>query len=232
MKIKQTPPRLPGPETLLSARWAENLTDELRRRVLVETTIRAVSAGGFVCHQGASVDHWIGVLDGLVKVVSVSPEGKSVSFIGVPAGGWFGEGSLLKSEPRRYDGIALRDSTIAYMPRTTFMLLLDTSVTFNRFLLLQLNERLGQFVAMVEYDRVLGPDARLARELAQLFNPLLYPGNGRTLPISQQELAQLVGLSRQRVNQALNRLESEGLVRLSYRGVAIQDLDRLKRFDK
>lgn len=232
MKIKQTPPRLPGPETLLSARWAENLTDELRRRVLAETTIRSVSAGGFVCHQGASVDHWIGVLDGLVKVVSVSSEGKSVSFIGVPAGGWFGEGSLLKSEPRRYDGIALRDSTIAYMPRSTFMLLLDTSVTFNRFLLLQLNERLGQFVAMVEYDRVLGPDARLARELAQLFNPLLYPGNGRTLPISQEELAQLVGLSRQRVNKALNRLKSEGLVRLSYRGVAIQDLDRLKRFDK
>jgi hypothetical protein len=102
-------------------------------------------------------------------------EGRSISFIGVPSGGWFGEGSLLKREPRRYDGIAMRESAIAYVPRNTFMLLLDSSVAFNRFLLVQLNERLGQFVAMVEYDRLLEPDARLAKELAGLFNPVLYP---------------------------------------------------------
>src|SRR5438046_10723918 len=115
-------------------------------------------------------------------------------------------------QPRRYDGIALRESTIAYVPRNTFMLLLDSSVAFNRFLLVQLNERLGQFVAMVEYDRLLGPDARLAKELAGLFNPVLYPGNGSSLPISQDELAHLVGLSAQRVNRALGRLDCDGLV--------------------
>jgi CRP-like cAMP-binding protein len=206
------------------------LTEELRRRVLTETLIRSVAAGGFVCHKGESPKHWIGVLHGLVKIVTVSPKGRSISFIGVPAGGWFGEGSLLKNEPRRYDGIALRESTIAYMPRNTFMLLLDSSVTFNRFLLVQLNERLGQFVAMVEYDRLLGPDARLAKELAGLFNPVLYPGIGNTLPISQEELGDLVGLSRQRVNKALRSLEQRGLVRVSYRGVTILNLEGLKHF--
>ena len=110
--------------------------------------------------------------------------------------------------------------------------LLDTSVAFNQFLLIQLNERLGQFVSMVEHDRMLGPDARLARELAGLFNPTLYPGSGKTLPVSQEELANLVGLPRQRVNQALRRLEAAGLVRVGYRGVTILDLDGLKRFEK
>jgi CRP-like cAMP-binding protein len=118
------------------------------------------------------------------------------------------------------------------MPRSTFMLLLDSSVSFNRFLLIQLNERLGQFVAIVEHDRLLGPDARLARELAALFNPLLYPGSGNTLPVSQEELAHLVGLSRQRVNQALRRLEEAGLVRLRYRGLTILDFEGLRRFEK
>ena len=231
MKLEERTVDVPGSAQLLTARWAGSLTDELRRRVAAETTIRQVRAGSYVCRKGDRVEHWIGVLGGLVMIASVSPEGKAVSFIGVPSGGWFGEGSLLKDEPRRYDGIALRDSTVAYMPRSTFMLLLDSSVAFNRFLLIQLNERLGQFVAMVEHDRLLGPDARLAQELAGLFNPLLYPGSGHTFPVSQEELAHLVGLSRQRVNQALRRLEAAGLVRVGYRGVTLLDLDGLRQFE-
>jgi CRP-like cAMP-binding protein len=82
---------------------------------------------------------------------------------------------LLKNEPRRYDAVALRNSVVAYMPRDTFTLLLDSSVAFNRFLLIQLNERLGQFIAMVEHDRLLGPEGRLATELAALFNPMGNP---------------------------------------------------------
>ena len=229
---KRTAPSASAHIALLSARWAQGLSDELRRRVVAETIIRDVPAGGFVCRKGEPAEHWVGVLDGLVKIVSVSSEGKSVSFIAVPTGGWFGEGALLKNELRLYDGIALRDSVIALVPRNTFMLLLDTSVAFNRFLLIQLNERLGQFVAMVEHDRMLGPDARLARELAGLFNPMLYPGGGKTLPVSQEELANLVGLPRQRVNQALRHLETVGLVRVGYRDVTILDLEGLKRFEK
>jgi len=183
---------------------------------LAETVIRNVAARSYVCRKGDPAEYWIGVLEGLVKVASVSPEGKPISFIGVSAGGWFGEGALLKNELRLYDAVALRPSVVAYMPRNTFMLLLDASIAFNRFLVTELNERLGQFVAMVEHDRLLKPEARLAAELAALFNPVLYPGNRTSLPISQQELAHLVGLSRGRVNTALKRLHDAGLVRVTY----------------
>jgi CRP/FNR family cyclic AMP-dependent transcriptional regulator len=80
------------------------------------------------------------------------------------------------------------------------MLLLDSSVGFNRFILTQLNERLGEFVARFEHDRLSGPEARVAADLAALFNPRLHPGQQNTLPISQPELALLVGLSRQTVS--------------------------------
>ena len=191
----------------------------------------SVPAGGFVCRKGEAVEYWFGVIDGLVKVSSVSSDGKSVTFIGVPPGGWFGEGSLLKDEARRYDAVALRDSRIAGMPRATFRWLLDTSIPFNRFLLLQLNERLGQFVATVEFDRLLGPDARVARCLAQMFNRLLYPGLGPKLEISQGELGYLTGLSRQRVNQALQTLEREGLLAVEYGSITVLSLDGLRGFD-
>jgi CRP-like cAMP-binding protein len=111
------------------------------------------------------------------------------------------------------------------------MALLDSSVAFNRFLLLQLNERLGQFIGMVEHGRLLGPDARLARSLAGLFNTTLYPSIGPALPLSQEEMGQLVGLSRQRVNQALKALEQAGLLRVDYGGITVLDLEGLRNFE-
>ena len=72
----------------------------------------------------------------------------------------------------------------------------------------QLNERLGQFIAAREIDRLTDPDERVARSLAALFHPVLYPGVGELLRITQQELGYLVGLSRQRVNEALHALQA------------------------
>ena len=146
------------------------------------------------------------------------------------AGGWFGEGSVLKTEPRKYDVVALRDSRLAFMPRATFEWLLDNSIAFNRFLLLQLNERLGVFISLVEYDRMLDPDARVARCLGALFNPYFNPGRMRTLQISQEEIGYLCSTSRQRTNQALQVLEKAGLLRVDYGSITILDVDGLRSF--
>ena len=213
---------------LFKARWATDLDAAQQAALTKSITIRDFSPGMIIAGKGERVDAWIGVLDGLVKINSVSPEGKSVTFTGVPAGGWLGEGSLLKSEPRKYDVIAIRPSKIAFMPRLVFQGLLDSSISFNRFLLLQLNERLGQFIATVEYYRLLGPDARVARCIAELYNPLLYPGNRPELQISQEELGYLCGISRQRVNKALGTLGGAGLLERQYGGIRILNLAGLK----
>ncbi|MFM7256936.1 MAG: hypothetical protein ACKO3C_15110 [Betaproteobacteria bacterium] len=65
---------------------------------------------------------------------------------------------MLKDEPRRYGVVALRESQIAFLPRPLFRALLDRSIGFNRHLLVQLNERLGQFIATVENEGRLSPD--------------------------------------------------------------------------
>jgi len=216
-------------EALRKASWARSLDAKELALVQAEIIERRVPAGGYVCRNGEAVIHWVGVVDGLVKLGNVSPEGKVTTLAGVPAGGWFGEGSLLKNEPRRYDAVALRDSHIALMPRATFARLLDTSIAFNRFLLEQLNERLAQFIAMLEYERLLDPDSRVARCLAWLFNPILYPGLGQRVQVSQEEIGNLSGISRQRVNQALQALEKDALLRVEYGGVTILNLEGLKK---
>jgi CRP/FNR family transcriptional regulator, cyclic AMP receptor protein len=210
--------------------WVGMLEDVQRRRVLEDLVERDFPGGTVVCRKGDPVDAWIGVVDGLVKISSVSPEGKPVTFAGIPAGGWFGEGSLLKPGPRQYDVVALRDSRVAFLPRPTFLWLMDGSIAFNRFLITQLNERLAQFIATVEFDRLLEPDARVARCLAQLYNRHLYPGTGQRLQISQEEIGYLSGVSRQRVNQALQALERAGLVRLEYGAVTVLDVPALASY--
>ena len=217
-------------EALTHTLWARTLTPEQLMRVEREISERCIEAGNFVCKQGDPVEHWMGVTEGLLKMSSVSPSGKAVTFTGMLAGGWFGEGSLLKTEVRRYDVVALRDSHVAFMPRATFNWLLDTSIPFNRFLLNQLNARLGLFIALVEYDRMLDTDARVARCLAALFNADLNPAGGNQLQISQEEIGYLCSTSRQRTNQALQVLERAGLLQLDYGGLTILDLEGLRRF--
>jgi CRP/FNR family cyclic AMP-dependent transcriptional regulator len=217
-------------DMLQASCWARQLSADELEQVRGDTVVRTVPAGQYVCMKGDAVEHWLGVVDGLVKMASNWSSGKTTSFVGLSSGGWFGEGSLMKDEPRRYDVIALRESRIAYMKRSRFQHLLDHSIPFNRFLLLQLNERLGQFIGMMEHERLLNTDARLARCLASMFHPLLYPGSSLELRISQEEIGLLAGISRQRVNQALHVLEQAGLVRVDYGTLTILDLDRLRCF--
>ncbi|HJV86143.1 MAG TPA: Crp/Fnr family transcriptional regulator [Noviherbaspirillum sp.] len=210
--------------------WAKDLTPAQLERVEADTVEQFVPKGGFVCRKGEMVDAWFGIIDGLAKINTLSPEGKSVTFTGIATGSWFGEGTLLKQEVRKYDVVALRDSRIARMPAKTFMWLLDNSLPFTHFLLRQLNERLGQFIGMVEFDRLLDVDTRVARCLAALFNNHLYPGTDMFLQVSQEEIGYLSGASRQRANQALQVLEKEGLLKVDYGGIRILDLEGLRRF--
>lgn len=217
-------------ELLRTSLWGQALTETEMTRALAGTCERRFGAGAFICMKGEPVDYWMGIISGLGKMASHWTTGKTTSLTGITSGGWFGEGSLLKNEVRRYDVMALRETRVALMNRSTFLWLMDHSIPFNRYLITQLNERLGQFIGMMENERMLDPDARIARCLAAFFNPVLYPGTNRQLQISQEELGYLAGVSRQRANQALKALEDAGLVRSEYGGINILDLDGLRRF--
>lgn len=222
------------PDELQRIPWLRHLGPAEHERVLQDLRVVVVAPGELVCRVGRPVKSWFGVIDGLLKMstdsVTRSGVGMPITFTGVPSGGWFGEGTVLKNEPYRYNIQALRKSVVAGITADTFQWLLDRSIGFNRFVMMQLNERLGQFIGAREIDRLTHPDERVARNLAALFHPVLYPGVGKLLRITQQELGYLVGLSRQRVNEALNALQAAGVIRVEYGGVRVLDLDRLRAY--
>ena len=222
--------RAPEPGELADVAWLHRLEPAERARALADLQVVEVGVGELLCRVGKPVTYWFGVIDGLLKMSNDTAFGVPITFTGVPPGGWFGEGTVLKRESYRYNIQALRRSTVAGLSVETFHWLLERSIVFNRFIVQQLNERLGQFIAAREIDRMSDPDARVARSLAALFNPVLYPNASALLKITQQELGYLVGLSRQRVNEALRRLEQAEAIRVEYGGVRVLDLDRLRRY--
>lgn len=220
--------RDPTAQELAGIPWLNVLTAEHYAHAVPQVKVSDAMPGDYVCRIGRPVTYWFGVIEGLLKMSTENAQGQTMTFLGLPPGGWFGEGTVLKRESYRYNIQALRRSIVAGLPVDTFHWLLDHSIGFNRFVMNQLNERLGQFIAAREIDRMNNPDVRVARSLAALFNPVLYPGVGEVLRITQQELAYLVGLSRQRVNEALAELQAQSTIRVEYGGLRILDLDALR----
>jgi CRP-like cAMP-binding protein len=165
----------------------------------------------------------------MLKVETVTETGKVATFAGVPAGSWLGEGAVLKGEPRPYDVVAIRDSLVAFVPRRTFMWLLEESHPFALWLIHQLNARLGYYVALVQSYRVNNTTTQLAYCLTVLFEEGLYPTPRRRISISQEEIGHLSGVSRQIANQALRELHERGIIRMGYGSIEVVDLPALHR---
>ena len=221
--------REPTRAELASVPWLQVLKPDEYARAVSHVKVGDAMPGDFVCRVGRPVTYWFGVIDGFLKMSNDSELGMPITHTGLPPGGWFGEGTVIKREVYRYNIQAVRTSVAAGLGVDTFHWLLDRSIPFNRFIIQQLNERLGQFIGARETDRLINVDARVARSLGALFHPVLYPGVGGLLRITQQELGYLIGLSRQRVNEALNSLQDKGLIRIEYGGVSVLDLDGLRK---
>jgi hypothetical protein len=70
--------------------WGRMLTPQELDRAVVEARERRVPAGGFACRMGEPVEHWVGVIEGLLKMSVTSPDGKVSTLTGMATGGWFG----------------------------------------------------------------------------------------------------------------------------------------------
>ncbi|KQO14610.1 Crp/Fnr family transcriptional regulator [Acidovorax sp. Leaf76] len=205
--------------------WFASVPAALQERLRAEVFSIQGDKGAVMMPAGSAVQGWYAVLSGLVMLQSPASKGRSSAFIGVPDGEWFGEGSAMKPEPRKYNVVALRPTTLLCLPLPLFNALRETHLGFNQFLVLHLNMRLGQAMTIIEAGRTQSTEHRVALYLSRLFWR-----STRRLNLTQDELGQLVGLSRQTVNRVLQTLEGLGIVSLDFGKVAIVDDDALSAY--
>lgn len=212
----------PAPRFISVQPWFASVPAALQERLRDEVFAVQGDKGAVMMPAGSAVEGWHAVLSGLVMLQSPASKGRSSAFIGVPDGEWFGEGSAMKPEPRKYNVVALRPTTLLCLPLPLFATLRESSLAFNQFLVQHLNMRLGQAMTIIEAGRTQSPEHRVALYLSRLFWR-----STRRLNLTQDELGQLVGLSRQTVNRVLRTLEELGIVSLDFGKVAIVDDEAL-----
>ena len=216
----------PAPRFISAQPWFASVPTALQERLREEVFAVQGDKGAIMMPAGSAVEGWHAVLSGLVMLQSPASKGRASAFIGVPDGEWFGEGSAMKPEPRKYNVVALRPTTLLCLPLPLFATLRESSLAFNQFLVQHLNMRLGQAMTIIEAGRTQSPEHRVALYLSRLFWR-----STRRLNLTQDELGQLVGLSRQTVNRVLRTLEALGIVSLDFGRVAIVDDDEWQNFN-
>ncbi|MDO8455435.1 MAG: Crp/Fnr family transcriptional regulator [Burkholderiaceae bacterium] len=222
-------PSLTVDELLGQAVWYQCISAVAREQVRADVIERAIAIGDSLGRQGETQRWWFGVLEGLLKWSINAADGRTVTLGGQSVGSWFGEGTLLRGQPRNAELIALRHSRVALIPYETFDWLRHSEPDFNEFVLLQINERLHWFMGNYAAHRLLDTGRLVARALVGLVHPLLNPRGEHYLMISQEELANLATVSRQRCNESLVAMKRDGLLQLDYGAVRVLDLRALQQ---
>jgi CRP-like cAMP-binding protein len=194
--------------------WFAKLSPALRQDILRCATVRRLHDGQRISVRGAAAEEWCGVAAGAVRVSSVSLSGKQIALTYVEPGTWFGDISLFDGLPRTHDAHAHGATTLLVVRKGDFRQLLAAHVELYDALLRLNCRRLRLMFDALEDLNTRPLVARLARQLLRLARSYGVPddqGHVRIgLALAQEDLAQLLGASRQRVNQELKALERAG----------------------
>lgn len=213
-----------------SGSWFSKLSAPLRQAILSRAIVRRLPDGALLTARGAPAEEWVGVAKGAVRVSSVSLSGKQVTLTYAEPGTWFGDIALFDGLPRTHDGNAHGETTLLVIRKPDFKELLAHHVELYDALLRLNCRRLRLMFDTIEDLNTRPLAGRLARQLLLLARSYGEPeGNAIRigLQLAQEDLAQLLGASRQRVNQELKALEREGALRIEPTRLVVLSKEKL-----
>jgi CRP-like cAMP-binding protein len=216
-------------------RWFSSLSPSLRHDILRCAYVKRYKDGDLITARGEPPEEWLACAKGAIRVSSTSISGKQITLTYVEPGIWFGDVSIFDGDRRTHDAYAHGESTILCVAKADFKKILALHVELYEALLRLHARRIRQLYGLVEDLNTLPLRARLAKQLLHLVRsygvPSLSDGSEVRigLHLAQEELAQLLGASRQRVNQELKSMEREDAIRIEPGGLVIRDRPALMR---
>jgi CRP-like cAMP-binding protein len=219
-------------------RWFSSLSPSLRHDILRCAYVKRYKDGELICARGDPPEEWIACAMGAVRVSSTSISGKQVTLTYVEPGIWFGDVAIFDGERRTHDAYAHGATTTLCVARGDLRKTLTVHVELYEALLRLHARRIRQLFGLVEDLNTLPLRARLAKQLLHLVRSYGVPSlaDGREvrigLQLAQEELAQLLGASRQRVNQELKSMEREDTIRIEPGGLVVRNREALMRISE
>ncbi|EJE51435.1 cAMP-binding protein [Acidovorax sp. CF316] len=205
------------------------LPQEVQDALLQVAHRRHLQRGDSLFLKGSAPDALFGMVQGALRVSVAAPDGREAVIAVLEPGHWFGEVSLFVGQQRVYDTCAVEPSEVAVVQAADFHHLIATQpalhMAFTRLVCL----RLRQALAWID-DAILQPlSVRLAHRLMTLDSRSAGDGATTVLAVSQEDLAFMLGVSRQSINRQLKQWEEDGVLRVGYRVVELLDRDQLAR---
>ena len=222
-------------EAINAGRWFSTLSASLRHDILRCAYVKRFKDGAQICARGEPPQEWMACAKGAVRMSSTAVTGKQVTLTYLKPGLWFGDLAMFDGEARSHDAYAHGATTLLCVAKHDFRRILDTHVEFYEAMLWLQAQRMRGLYDMVEDLNTLPLRARLAKQLMYLARGYGVPSlanQGETrigLQLAQEELAQLLGASRQRVNQELKAMEREGAIRIEPSGLVVRSREALQR---
>jgi CRP/FNR family cyclic AMP-dependent transcriptional regulator len=202
------------------------LDSESIARIERLSTIRHFDPGETVFRQGEPGTTLLGVISGTIRISVASESGQELHLNLIEPGEIIGEIAFIDGGPRTATGTAAEPTSCFAIQRTPFFALLDQRPQISRHLLALLCERVRWTSQLVADSAFLSvPDRMLFRlkDLAQ--SGAAQPDGSIRIRISQQELADYLGVSRQVVNGHLRSWQAQGRVKLSRGAITLNELD-------
>ncbi|MGY6270932.1 Crp/Fnr family transcriptional regulator [Achromobacter denitrificans] len=212
--------------------WYNGLPDAEREEIRAALRLVSLGTGEYLFRDGKRSPGWYGVVDGLVKWSSRGADGKTLSLAGFSTGSWFGEATMIRDARFEYEVVALRPSRVVILPRDTCEHLWNNNIEFTKALMVHLAQRVDWLMASYTGNVLLDVDTMVARAVAAQLAAQSHSDAGGRIKISQEEIASLCGVSRQRCNAALTRLARAGVLQTRYGGLTILDRDALHQYAK
>jgi len=202
------------------------LTDDETRELLKRALTKHIAAGEVVFHKDDPGDGLYGVLAGSILIVVASLEGKELILNMHGPGEFFGEIALLDGDGRSAAAVAREASQLFFLGRTEFLAFLRQRPEAMIRIIALLCARLRRATNLVEDSTFLNVSSRLAKQLIALIDgngPRDATNSAATLRISQNELAGMLGVSREFVSKQLAIWREAGIVELGRRRLTVRD---------
>jgi CRP-like cAMP-binding protein len=216
-------------EAINAGRWFSSLSPSLRHDILRCAYVKRFKDGDLIAARGEPPEEWIACAKGAVRVSSTSISGKQITLTYVEPGIWFGDVAIFDGDRRTHDAYAHGETTVFCVAKADFRKILAMHVELYEAMLRLHARRIRQLFGLVEDLNTLPLRARLAKQLLHLARSYGVPSLSNNseirigLQLAQEELAQLLGASRQRVNQELKQMEREQVIKIEPGGLLILD---------
>ena len=226
----ENPPASKYTALVRAGQWFQAVPVQLQDQLLALAAVRRLAHGTRLFARGDAPDGLYCVVEGAVRISTISETGKEALLAIVEQPHWFGEIALFDGQPRTHDAWGEGESVLLHVPRQGLAALLDMHPAYWRYFGLLLTHKLRTAFSVLEETALLPAAGRLTRRLVTMAEGYgeWKSNTRRVIHVPQEQLGQMLSLSRQTVNQLLKQLEAQGVIRLTRGGIEILDIDRLR----